>query len=35
LYLRHASIRTTEAVYGSWAEEDRTKIRVEAAAALS
>jgi integrase len=35
LYLRHASVRTTIAVYGGWAEEDRAKVRAEAAAALS
>lgn len=35
LYLRHASVRTTEAVYGGWADEDRAKVRAEAAAALS
>jgi integrase len=35
LYLRHASVRTTESVYGGWAEEDRAKVRAEAAAALS
>jgi hypothetical protein len=35
LYLRHAFVRTTEAVYGGWAEEDRAKVRAEAAAALS
>jgi integrase len=35
LYLRHASVRTTEAIYGGWAEEDRAKARAEAAAAFS